>query len=156
MSYTRGPIILGKRSPRIAAIYVALVGAWVFYHLAQWTMISFNSNIDRSGMETALWIGSAVAVLASTVFSAWVITRSELGLSSLITFAISGFAIAVVGSLSFYIQLMLTAQAVFYREHGAQQTLAVARGGLAASVAAFLVCAAVLLRTAFRHRAPYK
>ena len=150
------PIILGKRSPRIAAIYVALVGAWVFYHLAEWTMVSLNSNINRSGLEMALWIGSAVAVLASTIFSLWVTIRSEVGLAALIAFSISGFAIAVVGSLSFYTELMLAAQAVFYREQGAQQTLAMARSGLAASVATFLVCVAVLLRSAFRRRAPYK
>ncbi len=75
--------------------------------------------------------------------------KGAVGKASVIVFGISGLAIAIVGTLAFYIDLMMSAQAVFYHSPDANQTLAIARSGLGASVAVFLVCVVTLARSLF-------
>lgn len=102
-----------------------------------------------SGAEIALWILSVAATLIGTIASARIAIKGGVGKGPLIVFCISGLAIAIVGTLAFYIDLMMSAQAVFYHTHGADQSLAIARCGLGASVAVFLICVVVLARSLF-------
>ncbi len=137
------------KTPRISALYVSLVGAWVTYDVARWTLFSSPRAADRSGLELALWIACVAATLAGTLASARIAIKANAGKGSLIVFSVSGLAIAIVGTLAFYIDLMMSAQAVFYHSPDANQTLAIARCGLAASIAVFLICFVILVRSIF-------
>ena len=66
-----------------------------------------------------------------------------------IAFTLCGAAIAVVGTLAYYIDAIIAAQALFYHARDANRSLMVSRVGLGFSVGTFVMCVILFMRTIF-------
>lgn len=139
---------------QIAAWFVAVVSALVFIEACSWTLQAGRSyQSDGSGVMVGIWIACCAATLGGTVGSVWLaIKKSAWSRSDAFTLEVIGIVVCLVGAVQYYVDLLLSAQGVFYRAQGAAESLSRARLGLGMCAVTFLACAIGLLRTAVARR----
>jgi len=136
------------KSPRFPALVAFVLGLCVLFDVGRWTLSAVpSSNSDDTPGSLIPWIACLVVVLASTALSGWLAIRSSAGSGMVIAFSLGGAAIAIVGTLAYYIDAMMAAQAMFYHLREANRSLLLSRIGLGFSVGTFVMCVILFLRT---------
>jgi hypothetical protein len=136
------------KSPRFPALVAFVLGLCVLFDVGDWTLSAVqSSNSDSDHTSLVLWIACFAVVLASTAMSGWLLLRSSTTSGMIVAFTLCGIAIAVVGTLAYYIDAMMAAQALFYHSRDASRSLLVSRVGLGFSVGTFVMCIILFMRT---------
>lgn len=136
------------KSPRFPALVAFVLGLCVLFDVGRWTLSAVqSSNSDSYQPSLLLWIACFTVVLASTALSGWLLLRSSTTSGMILTFTLCGIAIAVVGTLAYYIDAMMAAQALFYHARDASRSLTLSRVGLGFSVGTFVMCVILFMRT---------
>jgi hypothetical protein len=134
----------------IAAWLVAAVSALVFLEAYRWTMEAARSyQSDGSGVMLGIWIACCVVTLAGTAGSIWLaIKTSAWNRGHAFTLGLVGMLVSLIGAVQYYVDMLLSAQGVFYRAWGSAESLSRARLGLGMCAVTFVACTIGLLRTA--------
>ena len=136
------------KSPRFSALVAFVLGLCVLFDVGRWALSAVpSSNSGDTPGSLIPWIACLVVVLASTALSGWLAIRSSAGSGMVIAFSLGGAAIAIVGTLAYYIDAMMAAQAMFYHLREANRSLLLSRIGLGFSVGTFVMCVILFLRT---------
>jgi hypothetical protein len=136
------------KSPRFPALVAFVLGVCVLFDVGRWTIYAVqSSNSDSYQPSLILWIICFAVVLASTALSGWLLLRSSTTSGMIVTFTLCGIAIAVVGTLAYYIDAIIAAQALFYHARDANNSLLLSRIGLGFSVGTFVMCVILFIRT---------
>jgi hypothetical protein len=136
------------KSPRFPALVAFVLGVCVLFDVGRWTLSAVqSSNSDFNQPSLILWIACFAVVLGSTALSGWLLLRSSTTSGMIVTFTLCGIAIAIVGTLAYYIDAIIAAQALFYHARDANSSLLLSRIGLAFSVGTFVMCVIILTRT---------
>jgi hypothetical protein len=135
------------KSPRFPALIAFWLGVFVLFDVGRWVLSSIQPSSSDFDPSLFLWIASFAVVLASTALSGWLLLRSSTTSGMIVAFTLCGIAIAVVGTLAYYIDAMMAAQALFYHARDANRSLLVSRVGLGVSVGTFVMCVILFMRT---------
>ena len=136
------------KSPRFPALVAFGLGICVLFDVGRWTISAVqSSNSDANQPSLILWIACFTVVLSSTALSGWLLFRSSTTSGAMVAFALCGIAIALVGTLTYYIDAIIAAQALFYHARDANSSLLLARVGLGFSVGTFVMCVILFMRT---------
>ena len=141
------------KNPRFPALVAFGLGVCILFDLLRWTISAVQSvNAESDQNSLFLWIACSAVVLVSTALSGFLAIKSSASSGTVIAFTLCGVAIAVVGTLTYYIEAMMAAQALFYHVRDANRSLLLARVGLGFSVGTFVMCAIIFLRTILSRR----
>ena len=103
------------KSPRFPALVAFVLGVCVLFDVGRWTLSAIQSaNSDDAPGSLVLWIACFAVVGTSTALSGWLLLRSSTTSGVMVAFTLCGIAIAVIGTLAYYIDAMMAAQALFY------------------------------------------
>ncbi len=142
-----GVLLVTMKSPRFPALIAFWLGVFVLFDVGRWVFSSVQSSSSDFDPSLVLWIACFAVVLASTALSGWLVIKSSTGSGTVIAFALCGAAVAVVGTLAYYIDAMMAAQALFYHARDANRSLMLSRVGLGFSVGTFVMCILIFMRT---------
>lgn len=135
---------------QVAAWFVTIVSGLVLFEACRWTMDAARSyQSEGSGIMLGIWLTCCVGTLAGTVASLWLATKKSVwSRGRAFTLEVIGIVVSLVGTVQYYVDLLLSAQGAFYGLREARQSLSLSRLGLGMCVVTFLACAIGLLRTA--------